>query len=138
MKVELARRNERFHFEARDSEGRIINMDCDPKNGGEGKGTRPTELLLMAAGGCASIDLGLILSKMRQKLDDYKVEVSGERHTDEGKAFKSIHFSFKLWGEIETDKLEKAIELTINKYCSVILSLDQRILIDYNYKINPK
>jgi putative redox protein len=136
MSVELKRINKAFHYEAKDGEGRIIDLDSSPDIGGEGKGIRPMDLVLMGVGGCSSIDLGLILNKQRQTLDDYKVTVSGERNTDPGKSFKSIHIEFELWGEIDSEKLDKAIELTKNKYCSVIQSLNPAIEITTGYTIN--
>lgn len=137
-KVELIRKNSAFHFEAVDDAGRIVELDASPEIGGEEKGVRPMDLVLMGVGGCTSIDLGLILKKQRQKLDDYKVTVSGERNTDAGKSYRAIHLSFELWGEIESDKLEKAIQLTTTKYCSVILSLNPTIEITTSYVINEQ
>lgn len=138
MKVELQRKNKAFHFEASNTDGLKVQIDGSPLIGGEGKGVRPMELLLMSLGGCASIDIVRILSKQRQSLDDYRVEISGVRNDDEAKAYNRINFHFKLFGNLEADKVEKAIHLTITKYCSAILSLDKSITIDYTYTIHEK
>jgi putative redox protein len=136
MKVELKRINRAFHFEAKSSDNLIVKIDGNLAIGGEGKGVRPMELLLMGLGGCASIDLGLILRKQRQELDDYHISISGQRKEDDSKAFKSIHLDFDLYGALDENKVKKAIELTLKKYCSVALSLSKDITITYNYKIN--
>lgn len=136
MKLQLKRINQDFHFQVADSDGRLINIDGAPAIGGEGKGTRPMELLLAAAAGCSSIDLKLILDKMKQHLTDYELEISGTRNEEVPKDFTSIHLLFKLTGDIHEDKAEKAINLTVNKYCSVIKSLNQDIDITYSFTIN--
>lgn len=136
MEIKLKRLNQAFHFEGSNEEGLTLHMDGSPAIGGEGKGIRPMELLLMAAGGCSSIDLGLILKKQRQELVDYQMKVTGERKTDDAKAFKHIHLHYDLWGNLDEDKVEKAIQLAVSKYCSVLLSLDKAIVIDYSFKIH--
>lgn len=135
MKVKLIRQNQAFHYEGENEDELKVQIDGSPSIGGEGKGARPMELLLMGLAGCASIDLGLILKKQRQELVDYQVEATGERKTDDGKAFKNIHLHFILFGELDEQKVEKAIALTLNKYCSVALSLNQEITISYTYRI---
>jgi putative redox protein len=136
MSVELKRRNQAFHFEATDGEARVVEIDGAPQIGGEGKGVRPMDLLLMSVGGCSSIDLGLILKKQKQDVTDYTVLVSGERNANDSKAFKAIHLEFVLKGNLDPKKVERAIDLTINKYCSVILSLRENIEITTSYTIN--
>lgn len=135
MKVNLKRVNQAFHYEAKNEDNIIVNIDANPAIGGEGKGARPMELVLMGLGGCASIDLGLILKKQRQVLDDYQVEVSAKRDETPSKAFKSINVHFVLTGSLDADKVEKAIDLTLTKYCSVALSLNKEIEITATYTI---
>jgi len=135
MKVNLKRVNQAFHYEATTDDKLKVNIDSNPAIGGEGKGARPMELVLMGLGGCASIDLGLILKKQRQELIDYEVEVSATRDETPAKAFKSINVHFVLTGSLEAEKVEKAIELTLTKYCSVALSLNKEIEITATYTI---
>lgn len=135
MEVKLKRINKAFHFEASNSDNLKINIDANAAIGGEGKGVRPMELVLMGLAGCASIDLGLILKKQRQELVDYNISVSSTRNEDDAKAFKAINLHFVLHGNLDANKVEKAIELTLTKYCSVSLSLDKNIKITYTYTI---
>ncbi|NQX96367.1 MAG: OsmC family protein [Flavobacteriales bacterium] len=135
MKVNLKRINKAFHYEASTEEKVTVNIDANSTIGGEGKGTRPMELLLMGVAGCASIDLGLILKKQKQELTDYNVEVTAERNDNVAKNFKSINLHFILYGNLDDSKVERAIELTLTKYCSVALSLDKKIEITSTYEI---
>lgn len=135
MEITLNRVNQAFHFEAFNNEKIKIDIDANPAIGGEGKGARPMELVLMGLGGCASIDLGLILKKQRQKLTDYQVVITATRDDSPAKAFKSINLHFVLTGNLVTEKVEKAIELTLNTYCSVALSLNEKIKLTYTYII---
>lgn len=93
------------------------------------------QLVLMGLGGCASIDLGLLLKKQRQKLIDYQIEVLATRDETPAKAFKSINIHFNLTGSLDAEKVEKAIELTLTKYCSVALSLSKDIEITATYTL---
>ena len=136
MKINLKRVNRAFHYEASNNENLKVNIDANPVIGGEGKGVRPMELVLMGLAGCASIDLGLILKKQRQEIIDYQVHATAERKEDDGKPFKSINLHFIIKGNIDEEKLKKAIELTLTKYCSVALSLNKEIAITYSYKVN--
>ncbi len=136
MKVILERKNQAFHYEATNENNIVVNIDGSPEIGGENKGARPMEMLLMALGGCASIDLGLILKKQKQSLLNYKVEINATRTADPSKKFESIHIHFHLWGELDESKIERAIELTLTKYCSVALSLNKDIPITNNFTIH--
>lgn len=135
MKVNLKRINQAFHYKAVNEDKIVVNIDANPAIGGEGKGARPMELVLMGLGGCASIDLGLILKKQRQELVDYQVEVSATRDETPAKAFQSINLHFNLTGKLDAEKVEKAIELTLTKYCSVALSLSKDIELTATYII---
>ena len=135
MKVNLKRVNTAYHYEAFTEEKIKVDLDANSSIGGEGKGTRPMELVLMGVGGCASIDLGLILTKQKQVMTDYEVEITAERNDNVAKTFKSINLHFTLFGALDAHKVEKAIALTLTKYCSVILSLNDAIEITTSYII---
>tara|TARA_B110000091_G_C13694854_1_gene423731 strand:- start:425 stop:835 length:411 start_codon:yes stop_codon:yes gene_type:complete len=135
MKVKLKRVNEAYHYEAFTEDKIKVDLDANSAIGGEGKGTRPMELVLMGVGGCASIDLGLILSKQKQVMTDYEVEITAERNDNAAKTFRSINLHFTLFGTLDKLKVERAIDLTLTKYCSVILSLNDAIKITTSYII---
>ncbi len=135
-KVNMKRVNDKVHFRAYNSTGNIVSMDGSPKIGGENKGVRPMELLLMAFAGCSSIDIVSILAKMRQNLKDLDVEVEGFR--EEGAipaVFTKIHIHYKLSGDLKEDKVVQAIEMSLDKYCSVSKMLEKAAEITHSYEI---
>lgn len=120
MKVQLQRKNKAVHFEASSESSAIkVNIDGSDAIGGEGKGVRPMELVLMALGSCSVFDLTTILQKQRQDIEDIQVEVTGERREEIPTIFTKIHIQFVLKGQINMLKAEKAAELAVKKYCSV-------------------
>jgi putative redox protein len=120
MKIELNRVNSAVHFEAIGSSSDVkVHIDGSPEIGGEGLGVRPMELVLMALGSCSSLDLVSILKKQRQEITDFSVEVSGERRVELPPVFTKIHMTIKLSGNLDEQKVNKAAELAIRKYCSV-------------------
>ena len=136
MKIELKRINEPFHFEVMNQTGNSIQIDASPQIGGTDKGVRPMELLLMSLAGCASIDVINILRKQRFAILDYRVTVDGERETGkDANLFTDIVLNFYLKGDLEEDKLIRAIELSLDKYCSVAKTLEKTAEISYKYFI---
>ena len=123
-KIELSRVKGDFGFEATDEQGHILRMDSSPESGGWDFGVRPMQTLLMGLGGCSAIDVIAILKKQRQQVTDYKMIINGEREKGvEPSLWKDINIEFHLYGSIDEDKAAKAVELSINKYCSVAATL---------------
>lgn len=120
MKVKINRVNKAVHFEAESELSAVkVHIDGSEAIGGEGKGVRPMELVLMALGSCSVFDLTLILQKQRQEIEDIQVEVEGQRRDEVPNIFTKIHISFMLTGRIDEVKAQKAAELAVKKYCSV-------------------
>lgn len=120
MKVKINRVNKAVHFEAESELTPVkVHIDGSEAIGGEGKGVRPMELVLMALGSCSVFDLTLILQKQRQEIEDIQVEVEGQRRDEVPNIFTKIHISFMLTGRIDEVKAQKAAELAVKKYCSV-------------------
>ncbi len=120
MKVELQRKNQAVHFEASAPSSSVkVNIDGPDSIGGEGKGVRPMELVLIALGSCSVFDLTTILEKQRQEIEDIQVEAEGQRRDEIPNIFTKIHITFKLKGNIDEVKAQKAAELAVKKYCSV-------------------
>ena len=136
MKINLKRVNNAVHFVSTNEDGASIDIDGSPSIGGEGKGVRPMEMLLMAAAGCSSIDIVLFLKKMRQDLQDLEVSVEGDKEKmDTYSEFKTIHLHYTLTGNLKKEKVEKALALSIEKYCSVSKALEKTAKITYSYEI---
>ena len=138
MHITLQRLNDAVHFEGKNDDGNTIHLDGNPNFGGEGKGVRPMQLLLMSLAGCSSMDVVSLLTKMRQTLDDIRVEVNGERDTNEvPPVFKKIHLKFFLKGNLDEEKVTKAISKSVDKYCSVARMLEGKAEISWDYEIEP-
>ena len=124
VKVELTRMDDAFHMAAVNDRGNIIHLDDGGKEGGKGAGFGPMQSLLAAFGGCSAIDIVSILKKQRQELRDLKITVTGEREAGAVPSlYKEIHAHFKLYGKVDSDKAEKAVSLSVDKYCSVAMTL---------------
>jgi len=136
MEITLKRVNEAVHFEAVNSAGKKVSIDGSAAIGGENKGVRPMEMVIMGLGGCSSIDVGLILKKQKQHVEAYKLDIKAERYDELPKAFKSIDLHFHLWGDLQDQKVERAIDLTLTKYCPVVLSLSDKIKITSSFTIH--
>jgi putative redox protein len=136
IKIELSRLNEGFHMEARNEQGSVVHMDASPDIGGENLGMRPMQMLLAAMGGCSAIDIISILKKQRQDLKDLKVTITGEREKDAVPSlYTEIHAHFRLFGKLDSDKAEKAVSLSVEKYCSVARTLEKTARITYTFEI---
>ncbi len=136
MKIEMQRVNKAVHFIAYGSDGHSILMDGSESIGGEGKGVRPMETVLMGLAGCSSIDMVMILDKMRQKLEDIRIEVVAERADDIPSVFTKIHVKFFLKGDLKEKKVAQAVNMAFEKYCSVSRMLEPTVEITSSYVIN--
>lgn len=113
-----------YGFEAKDANGHALITDTSPQGGGTNAGVRPMQLLLMALGGCSGIDVAMILKKQRQEITGFKMEIAGEREAGkEPSLWKQVHVIFELQGTIDPTKAERACALSMEKYCSVAVTL---------------
>ena len=104
--------------------GHSVVMDAGIESGGNDKGIRPMEMLLLGMGGCSSIDVMMILKKARQDVHDCWVELEGTRADDHPRYFNKIHAKFFVKGNnIDPKHVERAIELSRDKYCSASVQL---------------
>ena len=123
-------------FEGKPDSGHVVKMDSSPAFGGEDKGARPMELLLLGMGGCTSIDVMSMLKKGRQDVRDCVAEMSAERAETEPKVFTRIHVHFKLTGKgIDPKRVERAIALSAEKYCSASIMLGKTAEITHDFEI---
>jgi putative redox protein len=139
MEVELIRVDNAFHFEAKGASGNVVNIDAAEGIGGSNSGSRPMELLLMGLGGCTAIDVLLILKKQRQSVENLKINVTGERVKIEGTEmtpFRTINIHFVFEGELTNEKVEKAINLSMEKYCSATAQFTPSATITHSFEVN--
>jgi putative redox protein len=136
VKIEIHRIDQDFRMEALNDKGNSIIMDAGATDGGHDSGMRPMQLLLAAFGGCSAIDLISILRKQREPLEDLKITVTGEREQGVVPAlYSEVHAHFKLYGAINNEKAERAVQLSVDKYCSVAKTLEKSAKVSYSFEI---
>ena len=116
--------------------GHSITMDGPPEIGGDNLGVRPMEMLLLGIAGCTMIDVITTLKKMRQELTYCETKVNAERADDHPKVFTDIHIQFLVKGnDLDSKKVEKAITLSAEKYCSASIMLGKTASISHDFEI---
>lgn len=123
-------------FIGRASSGETVTMDGGEAAGGLGIGHSPMDLLLMGAGGCASIDVVLILQKGRQNVSDCHVVVTGDRADEMPKVYTDIHMHFVVSGkELRAAAVERAVQMSMDKYCSASATLAKATNLTYDWEV---
>lgn len=123
-------------FAGRTDSNHWVAMDGPQEFGGSDAGTRPKELVLLALAGCTSSDIVSILQKKRVPLEGYEVHVTAEQAEEHPQVFTRIHLEFVFHGDgIRAADVERAIELSETKYCSVSAMLRGSVAITHSYRI---
>ncbi len=123
-------------FVGESGSGHSVVMDSAPEAGGRNLGVRPLEMLLLGLGGCTAFDVVSILHKSRQEIIDCEVELEAERATEVPKVFTRIHMHFIVSGRnLDPDKVERAINLSADKYCSASRMLEKSAKISHDFEI---
>ena len=123
-------------FEAESDSDYKVMMDAGEAVGGMNRGARPMEMLLMGLGGCTSIDVMLMLNKSKQDVTDCKVEIEAERANDIPAIFTKIHVHFIVSGRnIKANRVERAIKLSADKYCSASVILGKTAEITHDFEV---
>ena len=107
-----------------DTSGFTLPLGADPKVGGENDGFRPSELILVGLAGCTAMDVISILAKKRMQITAFEVKASGERASTDPKGFISFTVDYIMTGkDIDAAAVERAVELSETKYCTVMNTL---------------
>lgn len=107
-------------FESIAPEGNIM-IDAAESVGGQGKGLRPKAMMLTALGGCTAMDVASLLKKMRAEVDDFKIEVEANLTDEHPKFYDVVKVTYRFFGkEFKKDKIEKAVNLSVDRYCGVM------------------
>jgi putative redox protein len=125
-----------FQFVGESGSGHAMVMDAPSGPGKESTGMTPMEMLLVAVGGCSGMDISSVLKKKKLDVQDIEIRVSGEKAEDYPQKYTSITLEFIVTGSNLPDvSVKKAIDLSMDKYCSVKATLEGSAKIDYTYKI---
>lgn len=117
-------------------EGFRVTMDAAASSGGRGLGPRPKPLTLASLAGCTGMDVIAILKKMRVNVEYFNIGVEGDTTDEHPKYYHSIHIIYEFKGEgLETEKLQKAIELSQDRYCAVSALLKKGAKVTWEIRI---
>jgi putative redox protein len=126
------------HFQGTNESGISINLDASKDHGGEGKGPSPMELIIMGVGGCTGMDVIDLLKKMRQAITGLTIHIRVDRADDHPKVFTKMFFEYNIYGnQIDTKSVERAIQLSREKYCSGIAMMQKTAEIEFKWTIHP-
>ncbi len=127
---------EGMSFIAQTGSGHLVAMDGAPDGGGNNLAPRPMEMVLLGTGGCTAYDVVLILKRGRQDVRGCSVKLEAERADADPKVFTKINFHFTVTGRgLDPAKVERAIELSHEKYCSASIMLAKTAEITHTTEI---
>jgi len=118
--------------------GHAVVMDGPPSVGGNDTASRPSELLLMAFGGCSGMDVISVLRKKKQDVTEFEVSVNGTTMDEHPRYFKEIHIEYIIKGRNISDAaVQRAIDLSLDKYCMVGTTIAKAADITSSFRIIP-
>jgi putative redox protein len=118
-----------------DSNGHSVVIGRSPEDHNTWNGIKPSDLLLLAAASCSAYDVVEILTRQREPLRNLQVTCRGDQQADPPYTFTQIHLHYVITGKVDPSKLERAIDLAENKYCSVMSTLRPGVPISSDYEI---
>ncbi len=139
MKITLKRINDAVRFEATNERGHTVLVEGGRNAGGMDEAPAPTELFMMSQAACTAVDIVELLKKMRQPLTHLEIEAEGQRAQDQiPKIFTGIHLHCKIYGNVSHGKADKAIGMSMEKYCTISKMIDQVAKLTYTFEIFPE
>ncbi len=118
-----------------DSYGHPLVTGSWPDKDPEWAALKPSDLLLLSAAACSAYDVVMILSKQREPLEGLEVSCTGEQDSNPPYVFTSIHLHYVVSGKVNVAKLERAIRLSEEKYCSVVNTLKPTVKVTSDYEL---
>ena len=131
MTLSLERINDAIHFRGTNGSFEVPIASSDDQ-----EGLSPMEMAALSVVGCSSIDVLTILNKQKQEVDDFSAQIDGERADEPPRVFTDLHLHYDLAGDVEPDKVRRAIELSLDKYCSVSNMMTHTATITYAFTVN--
>jgi putative redox protein len=123
-------------FVAETGSGHAVVLDGAPEYGGRNSGMRPMEMVLAGTAACTAFDVVSILKKMRQDITDVAVDLNGDRAEEDPKVFTKLHFIYRVSGNaLDAAKVEQAVKLSKEKYCSATIMLAKTAEVSYEVVI---
>ncbi|MBJ2173854.1 OsmC family protein [Aureibaculum sp. A20] len=108
-------------FESTNPSGINLMIDAGVDDGGKGEGYRPKALMLSALAGCSGLDVVSLLKKMRAEVDAFNIDITAELTEEHPKFYKKVHVVYNFYGsDFKKDKIEKSVNLSVDRYCGVM------------------
>lgn len=131
----LAKWRERMTFDATTTTGHHIVMDASKEGGGDDRGPKPIELLLTALAGCTGMDVVAVLRNKKEPFEGLEVLVEGQRATTHPMVYVEIDVLYRVYGNVNKEVVERAIQLSVDKYCGVGATLQEVAKMNHRYEI---
>jgi putative redox protein len=108
-------------FESTNPSGLTLKIDAGPDDGGEGNGFRPKALMLSAMAGCSGLDVAGLIKKMKLEVENFHIETIAQLTDEHPKYYDKVLVEFHFYGgNLKEDKLQRAVDLSVEKYCGVM------------------
>ncbi|MFI1770669.1 OsmC family protein [Thalassobellus citreus] len=108
-------------FESTNPSGHNLFIDAGEENGGKGEGYRPKALMLSGLAGCSGLDVASLIKKMKLEVEDFKIDIDANLTEEHPKHYDKVTMSFHFYGnDLNEKKLQKAVDLSVEKYCGVM------------------
>lgn len=108
-------------FESTNPSGYNLFIDAGPESGGKGEGYRPKALMLSSLAGCSGLDVASLIKKMKLEVTDFKIEIDANLTEEHPKYYDRVMMNFHFYGDnLNEKKLQKAVDLSVEKYCGVM------------------
>ncbi|MBD0831160.1 OsmC family protein [Aestuariibaculum sediminum] len=108
-------------FESTNPSGHNLFIDAGPENDGNGDGYRPKALMLSGLAGCSGLDVAALIKKMKLDVEDFKIEIDANLTEEHPKYYDKVTMNFHFFGEnLDEKKLQRAVDLSVEKYCGVM------------------
>lgn len=131
MTLSLERINDDIHFRGTNGSYDVTMASSDDQ-----EGLSPMEMTALSVVGCSSIDILIILDKQKQDVDDFHAQIDGERAEESPRVFTDLHMHYEVTGDVAPAKMRRAIELSLDKYCSVSNMVKHTATITYAFTVN--
>ncbi len=136
MKTYLSSTSQPARFAISNEKGHTVMVEAKREHGGSESAPSPTELLMMSQAGCTAIDVTTLLKKMRQPIEKIEIESSASRTPGQiPDVLDTLHLHFRMYGDIDPAKAEKAIRMSIHQYCPISKMIDQVTNITFSVDI---
>ncbi len=124
---------ENMQFESTNPSGETMRIDAGIENGGDNKGFRPKALMLSALAGCSGLDIASLIKKMRLEVTDFKIETEGLLTDEDPATYHTVIVVYHFYGNnLNEEKLKKAVDLSVDKYCGVMKMFTQFAKVETN------